>query len=84
MVIMFRSFIIFLYMYYIVSLPTPKGFVETSYENGVLTVGDWVHVLPSYVDPTLLCASKHDGILSFHFNYITEELFSSKIAVKSY
>jgi hypothetical protein len=84
---MIRYWLVFICMYYIVSLPTPQGLVETSYENGVIKVGDWVHVLPSYVDPTLLCASKHDGLLSFHFNYIIEEMPAVKsnyISVKSY
>ena len=51
-------------LYYVV-MHVPSGVVETSFENGVLTVGDTMQYVG---DLDMVCATKRDGMLVFKFD----------------
>lgn len=60
--------LIYLLLVYYVIVEVPLGVVETSLMDNVLTVGEYVEVLPKYVDVGSMCAVKRNGLLVFKFN----------------
>jgi hypothetical protein len=60
--------LIYLFLVYYVIIEVPLGVVETSFVDNVLTVGDYVEVLPKYVDMGSMCVVQRNGMLVFKFN----------------
>jgi len=52
------------FLLYYLALDVPSGLVETSFANGVLTVGDTVEYVGAF---DLTCATKRGGTLIFTF-----------------
>ena len=57
------------FLIYYVVMQVPSGVVETSFENGVLRVGDTLEYVG---DRDMVCATKRDGRLIFTFDESTE------------
>ena len=55
----------FLFVYTVIT-HVPYGLVETSFENGLIKVGEWEYTVPKNTE--LLCVLKRDGMLSFKFS----------------
>ena len=57
------------FLIYYVVMQVPSGVVETSFENGVLQVGDTLEYVGNR---DLVCAIKRDNKLIFKFDELTE------------
>ena len=57
------------FLIYYVVMQVPSGVVETSFENGVLRVGNTLEYVG---DRDMICATKRDGRLIFTFDELTE------------
>ncbi len=60
--------LLYVFLFYHITMPVPTGLVETALTRHTLRVGDMVYTLPRHVDVNSLCVQKQNGYLFFQFD----------------